>query len=214
MGRSRPDHAARYPPGMGLFDRILGRGKKRDDRTAAEARLDLLAGRDRAATAGERERLRNRPRSTAEERLNRFAEADRAERPRLLSEAEAWALAGGWQPVSSSNVVAILYEADDERLLIEYGKAGKPSSFYAYQPVPLAMAMSLYDAPSKGTWVWDNLRLRGTVFGYKVPYVFLSGPSAARRKWHRTQESRARHGRIGPSGRNDAGEVIQPEDVW
>lgn len=134
--------------------------------------------------------------------------------PRVLSEEEAWAESGEWLPVSSSNVAAIAYDAEDERLLIEY----KDGSSYAYQPVNMPMAIDFYRAGSKGTWVWDHLRERGTVFGYKIPYTHLSGPSQKitgqeLRKWLRTEETRRKHGQIPASGRDFHGNPIRPRDV-
>jgi|SRR5579859_2523292 len=56
----------------------------------------------------------------------------------------------------------------------------KDGSMYEYQPVSLEEAHSLYAAASKGKWVWDHLRIRGTIYGYKVPYtmVFFAGRGA------------------------------------
>lgn len=131
-----------------------------------------------------------------------------------LSAAEIWIESGDWfSGFSSSNVRAISYQKEDERLLIEFGEKDKPSSFYAYTPVSPLLALALFKAPSKGTWVWDHLRVRGTVFGYQVPYEFLSGASGACRAWMRTQESRLRHGAVSPSGRTADGRVVRPEDL-
>jgi hypothetical protein len=54
-------------------------------------------------------------------------------------------------------------------LRIEY----KDGSRYDYQPVSVNEAQSLYAASSKGKWVWDHLRIRGTIYGYKVPYTMV-----------------------------------------
>lgn len=102
----------------------------------------------------------------------------------------------------SSNVAWIQYESGPEGsttgiLYIGY----QDGSVYRYFDLTPDDALSLYAASSKGTWVWDNLRLRGTVFGFKVMYEFLDGPSKAKRKWHEAGlASRQRHGNIPASG--------------
>jgi hypothetical protein len=103
---------------------------------------------------------------------------------------------------TSSNVSAYHYDLRGEydnapnTLVIEF----HDGSFYSYHPVPESLARSLYNAGSKGTWVWDNLRVRGTVFGFQIPYFFMSGRSRAVRLWMTTQASRERHAAIGPEG--------------
>jgi hypothetical protein len=59
--------------------------------------------------------------------------------------------------VSSSNVSWIQYDQDFPRLVIGYlnGKA------YAYSGVSPQEAAALLFAPSKGEWVWSNIRVRG-----------------------------------------------------
>ncbi len=126
-----------------------------------------------------------------------------------LDEAEEWATFGEWAPMASSNVAGASYEHEEERLTIGY----LDGSYYQYQPVSYEKALDFYRAGSKGTWVWDNLRVRGTVFGYQVPYTFLSGPSTAKRGWMKTTWSRRKHGEIGPSGKNSNGEPVQPDDL-
>lgn len=146
-----------------------------------------------------------------------MSEAERRETeiPASTDPATRWAESGEWfDGFSSSNVQAIQYHSDDQRLLIQY----LDGSMYAYHPVSMGLAMSLYGASSKGTWVWDNLRVRGTVFGYQIPYELLSGPSQRTlgkeaRHWMRTQESRRKHGEILPSGRDASGRTIRPRDL-
>jgi hypothetical protein len=126
------------------------------------------------------------------------------------SEFEKFISFGEWISVQSSNVRAISYVKLTAELHIEY----HDGSFYGYGPVNDEMAADLYRASSKGKWVWDHLRRRGTVFGYQVEYWFLSGPSKTRtgnindygglnsvRNWMGTAASRKAHGSIGPSGK-------------
>lgn len=110
---------------------------------------------------------------------------------------------GEWHSnFTSSNVAAYHYDLRGqfdnapETLVIEY----KDGSFYGYSPVSEALARSLFNAGSKGTWVWDNLRVRGTVFGYQVPYFFMASRSRATRLWMATQASRLQHAAVSPSG--------------
>ena len=127
--------------------------------------------------------------------------------------------AGKIMPVQSSNVEWFRWEASNDTLQIGY----KDGSVYEYYDIPLSMAMDMYRAGSKGGFVWDRLRRRGTVFGYQKEYAFLSGASTSTRIWHeglpgqrdakgkyikRSQaalESRKRHGAIGPAGEPFAG---------
>lgn len=116
--------------------------------------------------------------------------------------------------VQSSNVAWFRFFDAEELLQIGY----KDGSVYQYEPVRREMALDLLRAGSKGIWIWDHLRVRGTVFGFQVPYSFLDGPSTVKRVWHEGvfgerdkkgrylskraagEASRKRHGAIPPSG--------------
>lgn len=74
-------------------------------------------------------------------------------------------------------------------------------SVYQYEQIDFDLALQMYRAGSKGKAVWDNLRVRGTVFGYQKPYRLVSG----NRLWDTTEASRARHEAIGKSGEEFAG---------
>ena len=121
-----------------------------------------------------------------------------------LAEVEAWLKSGEWLEVESTNVKAIRWLADDEALQIEFLNHG----FYQYQNVNETEARDFALSPSKGSWVWDNLRLRGTVFGYQKDYTFISGPSDYSPSWmgqdqaieQRGAAMRQAHGLIPPSG--------------
>lgn len=103
---------------------------------------------------------------------------------------------GKWITVESSHVEAMRYLAEPQALYIEYWDG----SIYQYSPVSRDLAEKFAYASSKGTVVWDDLRLRGTQFGFQIPYILVQPPTRRDRHWMRTQKSRLRHGKIGPSG--------------
>jgi len=99
--------------------------------------------------------------------------------------------------VQSSNVAWFRWLPGEDAMEISY----LDGSVYRYEDIPLEMAFDMYRSGSKGGFVWDRLRVRGTVFGYQKSYSFLDGPSKATRVWHEAGlESRRRHGAIPPSG--------------
>lgn len=104
----------------------------------------------------------------------------------------------------SSNVDTILYVADDQRLEIGYHGGGKGLTWYGYQPVSVRLASTMFKASSKGKAVWDHLRVRGTVFGFQVPYFLMDGPSTRLPKYTATQKWQEEHGSIPPSGETPA----------
>ncbi|HOV61672.1 MAG TPA: KTSC domain-containing protein [Candidatus Hydrogenedentes bacterium] len=84
--------------------------------------------------------------------------------------------------VASSNVHSIGYDLDQHilyvRFWVETVRQGQivrfPGSVYGYRDVWPEEFLAFLQAPSKGNWVWDNLRERGTVSGHKKHY-FLAG---------------------------------------
>ena len=109
-------------------------------------------------------------------------------------------------PVSSSNVHSIGFRydtADIGTLLVRYlaslpdGVRAGPGSLYEYFKVPSILFERFKQAASKGKFVWDNLRIRGTVSGHKFSYdltgitqeyvprraqlVYFRGPRGGRR---------------------------------
>lgn len=112
-----------------------------------------------------------------------------------LDEVDAYLL-GEWLPVTSSNVAAIRYLPEDEALEVEYLNGG----FYRYSDIPPMMAKDFALASSPGGWVWDHLRVRGTVYGYQKPYALISGPSTYEPRWMKTLEKRLLHGKIQAEG--------------
>ena len=102
---------------------------------------------------------------------------------------------GHWLPVTSSNVASIRYLGDENALEVEF-HGGRPEEpgFYRYDQIPPAMARDFAKAASFGRWVWDNLRVRGTRYGHKKPYTFISGPSVYQPSWMKSEASRQAHG--------------------
>jgi hypothetical protein len=92
------------------------------------------------------------------------------------------AITGQMMRVTSSNVYAIGFEFNfDEplrsKLIVRYqqnnrrgggGKVGGPT--YEYFDVHPDWFADLVAAGSKGSWVWDHLRIRGTVAGHQYRY--------------------------------------------
>lgn len=84
--------------------------------------------------------------------------------------------------VRSSNVQAIGYDVEHQILYVRFwaettrqGQVVRfPGSLYGYRDVWPEEFLSFLNAASKGNWVWDHLRERGTVSGHKKAY-FLAG---------------------------------------
>jgi hypothetical protein len=95
----------------------------------------------------------------------------------------------------SSNVFAFGYDIQTHSLFVRFkegrheggnggggsgGKGGaggarphRPGALYLYHNVPTELFLTLYEAPSKGIWVWDNLRIRGTLSGHRFDYALV-----------------------------------------
>lgn len=107
-----------------------------------------------------------------------------------LSKDEQWAYSGEWfSGFKSSNVKSFAYDYKRNALAVEY----QGQLFWEYSPVSLTKALSLYHAPSKGTWIWDNIKVRGTIHQHRVGAVLLSGPSEKLPRWFDTPEGRIEH---------------------
>jgi len=48
--------------------------------------------------------------------------------------------------------------------------SGRPGATYAYDDVPYRYWYGFRKAKSKGQWVWDNLRVRGSIDGHQYSY--------------------------------------------
>jgi hypothetical protein len=119
---------------------------------------------------------REAPRPAPHRGLEEFREAERRERAELLT--------GDMTPVTSSNVHSIGFRLDHERqmgarqgtLLIRFlgtnadGTRSGPGPLYEYYDVPARVFLAFKRAASKGKFVWDNVRMRGTVSGHRYEY--------------------------------------------
>jgi hypothetical protein len=54
-----------------------------------------------------------------------------------------------------------------------HGRPHKPGPLYLYHNCPARLFLTFIDADSKGNWVWDNLRIRGTVSGHQLDYALV-----------------------------------------
>ena len=98
---------------------------------------------------------------------------------------------------SSSNVRSATYNARENSMDIGFKNGG----VYRYQDITPPEAKSFYSAGSKGKWVWDHLRVRGTVFGYQKPYTYIGGQSQGYiPKYAMSERHKAEHRTIGPEG--------------
>lgn len=89
---------------------------------------------------------------------------------------------GEFVKVDSSNVYEIAYDAEGAFLYVRFrategrgtGKRlNAPGSLYRYRNVEPRDFKQFYEAASKGEWVWDHLRIRGTVAGHQKPYALV-----------------------------------------
>mgnify|MGYP003392987134 CR=1 FL=1 len=58
------------------------------------------------------------------------------------------------------------------------GKRNAPGATYSYLDVPARAFKRMKVAASKGKFIWDELRIRGTIYGHKYRYVIISGAQA------------------------------------
>lgn len=85
---------------------------------------------------------------------------------------------GTMERVQSSNVHSIGYEITGPgigTLFVRFldnqnGKRVGEGPLYGYRGVPISVWRAFQSANSKGTFVWDHLRVRGTVHGHQYPY--------------------------------------------
>lgn len=95
----------------------------------------------------------------------------------------------------SSCVKSFWYEITTKTLHIQFKERSGGSSTYAYgkaSGVPPDMAMSLFNAKSKGVWVWDRLRIRGTKLGHQIEYIMEVAPPSGR-AYQQSPEAEAAH---------------------
>ncbi len=99
--------------------------------------------------------------------------------------------------MKSSNVDEIRYNPEQSQLTITF----KNGNTYQYENVSIREAEVFARAASPGGWVWDALRVRGSVFGYRKAYTLLSVASSGKMpQWFRSAKARRAHGAVGPEG--------------
>ena len=151
---------------MGLFDwvgNLFGKGKLSRAKTVSELARDsginLNPSKSKAGDQGidleQLDREKKKPEPEA-----------RSENPQIVD----YLVHGKWLNVISSNVHKVKYDREEKTLYIGYLNR----SVYWYSPISTAQAQDILLTPSKGGWVWDHLRIRGTARGYKVPYGRVS----------------------------------------
>lgn len=85
---------------------------------------------------------------------------DVAQRPAVpfTGDFELWLRTGQWESVSSSNVAAIAYDAANQLAKVRYRNGAE----WEYGPFDQDMARRFYLTGSKGIFIWDYLKRRGT----------------------------------------------------
>lgn len=75
--------------------------------------------------------------------------------------------------VTSSNVSSAQYFLEEQRLLLEFlpKGGGRRTSAYLYSGADINLAIAFAQAPSKGEFVWDRIRIRGTINGHRLPFL-------------------------------------------
>lgn len=91
--------------------------------------------------------------------------------PLRISDQEAADFLDGGSPlfVNSSNVRLVQYFAESSQMLVEYGNGHS----YLYEDVTYDEAQAFVTAPSKGEWVWDVLRVRGSKTAHRKRYTHI-----------------------------------------
>lgn len=83
---------------------------------------------------------------------------------------------GEMQPApESSNVYSFGYNSDSGNLYVRFrdDKTGGPGSLYRYSDTTPQEFVGMMAAASKGGWVWDHLRIRGTLTGHHKDYALV-----------------------------------------
>ena len=91
-----------------------------------------------------------------------------------------WLFQGKFLKVKSRNVYAIAYSLATRELFVQYlfwapgmEQHSGPGPVYRYESISPSLALTAYDAASKGVWIWDKLRIRGTFAGHRFPYALF-----------------------------------------
>jgi len=117
---------------------------------------------------------------------------------------------GEFQEVRSSNVHSAAYDYREAVLYVRFHEKEYvkelgdwvpvgPGPIYAYHNVPPNMFLDLLRADSPGSWVWDHLRIRGTVSGHRYDYrlAAISGTYIPRKATFMPLEKGAYEGEYG-----------------
>lgn len=81
--------------------------------------------------------------------------------------------------VQSSNVFAIGYDLDHFYLYVrfldslDHGERSGPGPIYRYSGVIPSVFVKFLEAASKGKFIWDNIRIRGTVSGHRYGWELV-----------------------------------------
>lgn len=122
--------------------------------------------------------------------------------------------------VNSSNVHSIGFKWNsgdpaNSSILVRFLESGRGGAMYAYHNIHPDMFMEFQRANSKGGFVWDHFRIRGTVSGHQVPYTLegISGSGYVPRQAVRVGNEEMFIGRtvVGRSQRTGARRVYQSE---
>lgn len=147
---------------------------------------EIQAAEMRAAEMKADEEKERRRRSEDNEDASARSSASLPEGRREPSQpVDRWLSEGYFKIVdASSNVYAIKYDVQSANLYVQFQHwdpsmgydelSGEPGPIYEYGGVSLAEARAFYLAASKGEWVWDNLRVRGTFSGHQKPYKLVA----------------------------------------
>lgn len=125
---------------------------------------------------------------------------------------------GKFVTCQSSNVHSYAYNVNTWELFVRFlGGDGEhragPGPIYQYSHVPPELFLTLLNAGSKGGWVWDHLRIRGTVSGHQFDYrlVGIVGSYVPRKatytpegEWYLPRTTRTNQGRVLTSARPSA----------
>lgn len=186
---------------MGVFSKIFSLFKTakltRPDRLGATGARDQRRmeseGRRTAAAMEARTATIDRRLGQARDQRGKLQEQKSARERQQLQDSPVYRfvyLGEGVDTLSSSNVAHIQYKIDESLLVVRF----KDGAVYGYKPIFPQEAKSLFESRSKGTWVWDNLRVRGTRLGHRKDYFLLVEGHAGQRKWNRSEETAAAHG--------------------
>lgn len=99
-------------------------------------------------------------------------------------------LRGVWQDITiHSKPGGMAYDDDSQQLFIRY----PDGALYVYDQVSSFEATALLHADHKGGWVWDNLRIRGSLSGAQKPYALISSMKSVKVRKRATDKEMTEH---------------------